>query len=265
MNRLGTSTTATAAATWRTALVIAAGALVVGLLAGPILNGTHQPLAALAASGDTKPDHTISVTGQGKVTVVPDMATVSLGVNVERDSAKAARQAAADQMTKIVAALKALGIADEDIATAHVSLGPTYDYPTNAQPKIRGYQLQNTVTVTVRDLAKVSDVVDGAVQAGATTVNGVTFDVKDRAAAEAKARDAAVKDAKTKADTLANGLGTSIQGVASVSEQVQTPIWYGPQFASGGAAPAPDKAADTPVLPGSTDVTITVQVSFLIP
>jgi uncharacterized protein YggE len=107
-------------------------------------------------------------------------------------------------------------------------------------------------------------VVDNAVQAGATQVNGVSFDVKDRAASEAKAREAAVKDARAKADSIANGLGVSIQGVASVAEQVQTPVWYGPQFAAGAAA-APDKSAQTPVLPGSTDVAITVQVSFLIP
>jgi uncharacterized protein YggE len=260
MSSLGTPT----AATWRTAMVVAVGALLVGLLAGPILNGTHQPAIARAAS-DTTPEHTIAVSGEGKVTVVPDMATVSLGVNVQRDSAKAAREAAAEQMTKIVAALKALGIADEDIATANVSLGPVYDYPVNAQPVIHGYQLQNTVTVTVRDLDKVPDVVDNSVQAGATQVNGISFDVKDRAAAEAKARENAVKDARARADTIAAGLGVSIQGVASVAEQIQTPIWYGPMYAAGGASAAPDKAADTPVLPGSTDVTITVQVSFLIP
>jgi uncharacterized protein YggE len=245
-------------------MVIAAGALVIGLLGGPILNGSHQPSIARAATDGTTPEHTIAVSGEGKVTVVPDMATVSLGVNVERDTAKAARQAAADQMTKIVAALKALGIADEDIATANVSLNPVYNYPVNAQPTIHSYQLQNTVTVTVRDINQVSDVVDNAVQAGATQVNGVSFDVKDRAASEAKAREAAVKDARAKADSIANGLGVSIQGVASVAEQVQTPVWYGPQFAAGAAA-APDKSAQTPVLPGSTDVTITVQVSFLIP
>jgi uncharacterized protein YggE len=264
MSSLGT-TTSSATATWRTALAIAGGALIVGLLAGPLLNGTHSPAIARGATdGSNPPEHTISVSGQGKVTVVPDMATVSLGVNVERDTAKAARQAAADQMTKIVAALKALGIADQDIQTSNVSLGPTYDYPVNAQPKIRGYSLQNTVTVTVNNIDQVSDVVDDSVQAGATQVNGVTFDVKDRAAAEAKAREQAVKDARAKADTIATGLNVSITGVASVAEQVQTPIWYGNMMAAP-AAGATDQAAQTPVMPGSTDVTITVQVSFLIP
>ena len=256
MSSLGTTTTL------RPAIVLAAGALLLGLLAGPLLSGSHQPAIARAAD-DTTPEHTIAVTGSGKVTVIPDMATVSLGVVVERDTAKAAREAAAAQMTRVVNAIKALGIAPADIATANVSLSPVYDYPNNTQPRIRGYQVQNTITITVRDIDKTSDVLDDAVQAGATQVNGIGFDVEDRAAAEAKARESAVKDAKAKADTLANGLGVNIQGVASISESVSTPPWYGPVY--GAAQGAGDKAAETPVLPGSTDVTITVQVVFLIP
>jgi uncharacterized protein YggE len=254
-----------ASAPWRVALVVGTGALLVGLVAGPVLAGALAPRTYLATNGatDQTPEHTISVAGTGKVTVVPDMATIHLGVVTERPTAKDARAAAADSMTKVVAAIKALGIPDKDIATASVSLNPVYDYPTNAAPHIRGYQLQNTVTVTVRDLDKLSSVIDDSVAAGATSVDGIAFDVADRPAAEARARDAAVKDAKAKADSLAAGLGVRINGVASVVESVTTPVWYGPSMAA--AAPTADKSAATPVLPGSTDVTITVQVAFLIP
>jgi len=249
--------------------IVAVAALAVGLIAGPVLAAVTAPRGyaapAAGAASDTTPEHTIAVTGSGKVTVTPDMATIQLGVAIQKPSAKAAREAAATAMTKIVAAIKALGIADKDIATAMVSLGPVYNYPNNASPVITGYQLTNAVTVKVRDLAKLSDVLDNAVAAGATTVDGVSFDVTDRSAAESQARDAAVKDAKAKADTYAKGLGVAITGVASVTENVVTPVWYGNVYNSlaGGAT---DKAAtpSTPVLPGSTDVTITVQVSFLI-
>jgi uncharacterized protein YggE len=89
--------------------------------------------------------------------------------------------------------------------------------------------------------------------------------VSDRTAAEAQARDAAAKDARAKADTYAKTLGLSITGVASVSEQVTTPIWYGQAYAASAAGGGADKAvAPTPVQPGSTDVTINVQVAFLI-
>jgi len=236
----------------------------VGLVAGPVLAGALAPRTYQAANGatDQPPEHTISVAGSGKVVVVPDMATIRLGVVVERNTAKAARAAAAEAMTRVVAAIRKLGIEDKDIATSNVSLNPVYDYPNNQAPKIRGYQLQNMVTVTVRDLDKLSDVLDDGVAAGATSVDGISFDVVDRPAAESKAREAAVKDAKAKADTLANGLGVRIQGVANVSESASTPIWYENMA---GAAPAADRAAETPVLPGTTDVVITVQVTFLIP
>ncbi len=246
--------------------IAAVAALAVGLLAGPALAAVVAPRTYAVTPGaatDGTTDHTVSVTGSGKVTVIPDMATINLGVIIERPTAKAAREAAAAAMTSVVDAVRTLGIADKDIATANVSLNPVYDYPNNAAPKIRGYQLQNTITITVRDLTKLSDLLDNSVIAGATTVNGISFDVADRTAAEAQAREAAVKDAKTKADTLASGLGVRITGVASIAESVSTPVWYGANLAP--SAAAGDKAAQTPVLPGSTDVVITVQVAFLIP
>lgn len=244
--------------------ITAAGGLLVGLLAGPALAGVLVPGRTAAvvpgATTDQTPEHTISVVGSGKVVVVPDMATIQLGVSIEKPTAKAARDAAATSMTAIVAAIRKLGIDDKDIKTANVSLGPVYDYPQNGSAKIRGYQLQNQVTVTVRNLDVMSDAIDNAVAAGATSVDGISFDVADRAAAEAQAREAAVKDAQSRANTLAAGVGVRITGVASMSESVTTPVWYGQNF----AAAAPAKDSSTPVMPGSTDVVITVSVAFLI-
>jgi uncharacterized protein len=244
--------------------IVAVGALVVGLLAGPALAAVVNPpiYAPVAGAGTDQPaEHTLSVTGEGKVTLSPDIATVQLGVVTEKPSAKAARQAAAVAMTNVVDAIRKLGIEEKDIATASISLSPVYNYPNNATPTIRGYQLQNTVTVTVRNLDQLGDLLDNSVVAGATTINGISFDVADRAAAESQAREAAVTDAKAKADTLAKGLGVRITGVASVSEQVSTPVWYGRNVA-GEAMAAVD--ASTPVMPGTTDVTINVSVSYLI-
>lgn len=246
--------------------LVGVAALGVGLLAGPVVAGALAPQPRYAqttnAAGDQPPEHTISVVGSGKVTLVPDMATVNLGVVVERKTAKEARQAAAVAMTGVVEALKKLGIADKDIATSTISLNPVYNYPNNAAPKIRGYQLQNTVTVTVRDLDKLGDVLDDTITAGATTVDSIAFDVADRPAAEKQAREAAVKDAEAKAGTLSGQAGVKITGVASMSESVSTPIWYERNFA-GAPAMAADQAA-TPVMPGTTDVTITVSVVYLI-
>src|SRR4051794_2592833 len=247
-----------------TFLVIAAGGLLVGLMAGPVLGAATAPqrLYKVAPSVDgTTPEHTVSVGGARKGTGGPGLATGGLGGAVQAKTAKEARETAAVQMTKVVAAIKALGVEDKDIATSMVSLGPVYDYATTTQ-RITGYQLSNTVSVTVRNLDNLAAVLDDSVNAGATAVNGISFDVADRTGAEAKARVAAMGDAKAKADALTNAAGVSITGVASISETVSAPIWYSPQM--GVAASGAKDDAATPVLPGSQDITITVNVSWLI-
>jgi uncharacterized protein YggE len=237
---------------------IAAGLLVAGI-AGPALG----PRPALAADPTTPPEHTITVTGTGTATVSPDTADVRLGVTVNRTTVKDARAVAASRMTQVIAALKKLGIADKDIQTTSISLQPTYDYTNNGNPpRITGYSFSNGVAVTVRNLDLVGDVIDDSLAAGATSLDGVGFRVADPAAAETQARTEAMTQARSSADTLAKASGVSISGVASISE-VSTPV-PGPVFygrAALGAA-APDQA--TPVQPGTTDVTITVTVAYLI-
>ena len=252
----------TSTSSWAAVTLGGVGILALAILAAPMLTGaTHSALAADPTA--TNPEHVITVSGTGKITVKPDVADVSLGVQVQRDTAKAARDEAAQTMNNVIAALKALGIADEDIQTSTIDLSPTYDY-NSSSPRIIGYQVTNVVSVHVRDITKVADVLDGAVAAGATTVNGVSFDVSDRTTAENQARDAAVKDARSHADAFAAAAGVTITGVASISETTVSypyPI-YGVSDASKGGVPAP--SVPTPVQPGTQDITIMVTVSYLI-
>jgi uncharacterized protein YggE len=213
----------------------------------------------------TTPEHTISVTGTGRVVISPDVADLRVGVMVTKSTVKAARQAAAESMTKVVAALKKLGIDDKDIQTTILSLQPTYDYSNSGNPpRLTGYTLMNSVAVTVRNLDKVGDAIDGSLAAGATTFDGITFRVDDPAKAEAQARDAAMVQAKAKADTLAKAAGVSIVGVASISE-TSSPIPYPVYYSRDAAGAATDKAVSTPVEAGTNEVTVTVAVSYLIP
>jgi uncharacterized protein YggE len=242
--------------------VVAVAGLLVGLVAGPTVAGVMNPGAPgapLAQVEGTTPEHTISVSGTGKVTVVPDQATIRLGVIVERKTATEVREVAAAAMTKVIAAIRALGIVERDISTSLVSLGLVYDYPQNGTPRIRGYQLSNIVTVLVRDLDAIGAVLDDSVAAGATSVDGISFQLSDRTAAEADAREAAVKDARAKADTLARVAGVRVGGVAQISESVTLPPWYGRE----NLAPMAD-GGSTPILSGTTDVVITVSVVYLI-
>jgi len=240
--------------------------LAVGLAAGLVVAGIASPLFSAPHSFAANPsptdnEHTISVSGTGKVTLSPDIADLQLGVATSGRTVKAVRQQAAAAMTAVVTALKKLGIADKDIKTSWVSLQPMYDYNVGTNPpKVTGYQFSNAVSVTIRDLDKVGDAIDDALAAGATTLDGISFRVADETAAEAQARTAAMTDAKAKAQALATAAGVSITGVASISETVAPtpyPIFYG-------AAEAAGKDTSTPVQPGSTDVTITVAVAYLI-
>ncbi|MEP7157828.1 MAG: SIMPL domain-containing protein [Chloroflexota bacterium] len=231
------------------ALAATAG-LFVGILAGPALAQSPEP----GQPGSS--DHTISVSGTGKILLSPDVADVSLGVTVQRNTLGAARDDAAAIMQGVIAALHALGIADADIKTTSLYVSPVYDY--SGQQRITGYQVSNIVAVHVRDLADLAGVIDDSVAAGATDVQGVSFEVADRTAAEADARAAAVRDARAHADTLAAAAGVTITGVASISETSSTP-WpmpYGFARDEAGAA--------TPIQPGTAELTITVSVVYLI-
>jgi uncharacterized protein len=243
------------------AIGLAGGALVAAI-ASPAF--APRPILGVDTSGTT-PEHTISVTGTGRVVISPDVADLRVGVMVTKPTVKAAREAAAASMTRIVDALKKLGIPDRDIQTTILSLQPVYDYSNNSNPpRLTGYQLSNSVAVTVRDLNKVGDAIDNSLAAGATTFDGVTFRVDDPAKAEAQAREAAMAQAKAKAETLARGAGVSLNGVASISETA-APIPYPVYYARDAAgAAAPDKAVSTPVEAGTNEVTVTVAVSFLI-
>jgi uncharacterized protein len=259
-------TTLTVPSPGRRARLAAAGIGVSLFLAATSLPSlTPRPTRA-ADSTATPNEHTISVSGTGTVTLQPDTADLNLGVQVNRTTVKAAQHDSAAAMTKVIAALKALGIDPKDIQTSNLSLQPTYDYQTgNNPPRITGYQMSNSVSVTLRDLSKLGDAIDNSLAAGATSLDSVNFRVNDETAAESQARQAAMADAKAKADTLASAAGISIGGVASINETstpISVPITYN---AAAGVASAPDAAKiATPVQTGTNDVTITVNVVYLI-
>ena len=236
--------------------------LAVGMLVAAIASPAFRPRATLATNPTSPVEHTISVAGTGRVVISPDIADLRVGVTATAKTVKAAREANAKSMTAVIAALKKLGIADKDIQTTTLSLSPVYDYATNTNPpRLTGYSLANAVAVTIRNLDIVGDAIDGALAAGATSLDGISFRVENQTAAEKQAREAAMAEAKAKAQTLAAAAGVSITGVASISETVAPvpyPVYYG------ALAGAPAKDLQTPVAPGSNEVAVTVAVVYLI-
>lgn len=202
----------------------------------------------------------IVVNGTGRVVVQPDVADLRLGVSISRETVTDARSEAARTMTAILEAVRGAGVTDPDIRTTMLSVQPRYDYRDDKPPALAGYDLSNIVDVTVRDLPTVSDVVDRALRAGATSLDGLTFRVDDPTEPERTARTRAVADARARADVLAAAGGVRITGVDAIVE--------------GGAPPAFPLAkaermmlasdASTPVSAGTTDIMVTVTVTFRI-
>lgn len=236
----------------RTVGAAAVGALIVAVVALTVRTG---PVSGAPINGSEPALHTLTVAGTGKVTLVPDVARVYLGVSLTKPTVKAAREAAASVMTDILAAIKALGIADADIQTTGLSLST--QYATGSSTRIVGYAISEQVQVTVRDLDKAGDVVDAATAKGATDVNGISFEIADPARAQNDARAAAVVAARASAQAMASAAGVTLGAVVSIADaSAPTPIYYG----AGSASPMLDTR--TPVQPGTQDISAQVIVVF---
>lgn len=203
----------------------------------------------------------IVVTGEGRVTVQPDTAQVTLGVEVTNPSASAAQQAAASQMDSVVSKLKQIGIADKDIRTVRYDLVPEYDYSNRSSPTLKDYRVTNLVTVTVHDISKLGPTLDAVSGAGATRIQGISFSVSDPTAATTQGRDEAMKNAKAKADQLAKAAGVSVGAPISIQETgsaAPPPVAMAPSVATAGAP------AQTPISPGTQEVQVNVTVVYSI-
>jgi uncharacterized protein YggE len=173
-----------------------------------------QPLAAPGAFQAT----TLNLTASGDVMAAPDKATITLGVQTEAASAAQALQANAEQMTRVMAALRRAGVAERDIQTAQLNVNPKYVYEQNQPARLTGYEASNQVAITVRDLKRLGPTVDAAVGAGATNVGSIAFGFVDPTVVEDEARLEAVKALQAKAELYAKAVGRPILRLVSLSE-----------------------------------------------
>ena len=204
---------------------------------------------------------TISVSGSGRASTVPDVADVRLGVVVTRRTVAEARTAAAETATSILAALNALDVKRADVRTASLIVQPEYDYKDGVQ-QLRGQSVNHQYLVTVRDLEKLGRVIDDGLAAGATTLDGVSFRTADPGPANAAARVAAFQDARGRADALANEADVVLGPVVSIAE---TDRVAGPRpFAMGKVGLMAADAAPTPIEAGENEVVVGLTVVFSI-
>ena len=203
---------------------------------------------------------TLDISGHGEARAPPDQAVLVLGVTTDAATAVAAMQANAADMAKVVAALRAAGIAAADIQTSALAVLPQYAYAQGAAPRLTGYQATNEVTVTTGDLARVGQLVDAAASAGATNVGQVSFGLKNRGSAANFARLAAVKDLDDKAQIFADAAGYHIRRLVNLSEASN--VLPQPRIMAFASATRMEGATPTPVETGEIIVTVDVTGEF---
>jgi len=234
-------------------LLFGCGAAASGGSAG----GSEVARLGLFSSGETP--YTISVTGSGLASASPDIADINLGVDSSGTSASEVIAENTTQMNKVLEAIRALGIADEDIQTVSYNMWVEQVYnPENGLPtgEIR-YHINNQLRIRLRDLTQTGKLLEDALGAGANTVNGIAFSIENPTALQAKARELAIASARAKAESLAAGLGVKLGDVRQVSEY------------SSGAVPVASYAkaegmggGDLSISTGSTAITVDVQIVF---
>jgi uncharacterized protein YggE len=248
----------------------AIGGATIGLLAAGVVlladrhqstgTATAAPITAVGsgATGVTGVvSRTVTVSGEGTITVKPDIASINLGVQATAPTATAALDQTNTAAAKLIQALKSAGVANDDIVTNGVSVYPMY----NGSNRVTSYQASNTVTATVRSIDHTGPVIDAAAAAAGDniTIGGVSFSVGDPEAVIGAARAKAITNAKTRAGQFADAAGAKVGDVMQISEVSVSPV---PVYYAGAADSVGGKAASTPVQPGTQDMSVSVTVVF---
>ncbi len=245
-------------------LIALAAVLVIVVAAVPAISENNLSASAVPASSNAvaaAPGKTITVHGTSSITLKADYASINLGVSTKGATVAEAQSANSAAMDKVIAAIRELGIAEEDIATSSFNVYANYDYQYSKLTEgesVAGYQVDNMLTVTVRDLTLISKVLDSAMAAGANQSYGFTFSSSKQAAAYDEALKAAVKDGARKAGLLAESAEKSLGSLVNMEEKEYSYNLYG----GTASYKAEDAAGATPILAGQIVVNATVTMTY---
>jgi uncharacterized protein len=227
--------------------------IVAGVL---VISGSAQAPRQVLDNADIR-GPVVTVTGSGQASQAPDLASINLGVTTEADTAEEALSVNSAQMQAALQVLLDAGIASEDIRTISVQLHPRFDDPPRPVEtrELIGFTAVNIVEIRVRNLDQLGEFLDQVIQAGATNIEQIRFEISDPAELQDRARQAAVDDAMHKANQLATLAGARLGEVVSIEETTRTPRFAEPRV-------EPVAEAGVPIQPGMQFIDITVHVSW---
>lgn len=205
----------------------------------------------------------IWVTGEGKVSVVPDIANLRLGIEAQAPTVAEAQTQATDAMDKVMIALTENGVAEKDIQTQYFSIHRVTKWDSETQQEIvTGYRVTNMVTAKIRDIDKTGTIIDAVAEAGGdfTRIDSIDFSVDDPSPYYAELREEAMADAKARANHLAELADVTLGKPTYISESYYSPIVLRPAY----AIEVMEEAAKIPISPGEMEITLNVQVAYAI-
>lgn len=207
---------------------------------------------------------TITVTGEGKVTAVPDIGLISFSVENRGANVTSVQTEGTKKMNEIINYLKAQDIDKKDIRTVQYNLNPIYTYEqATGKQKFDGYQLSQSVEVKMRNLEKIGAIIAGASEKGANQIGQLTFSVDEPEQYQQQARIEAIAKAKAKAEAMARAAGISLGKVKSFSENINSPMNYPMMYARDAVGTfGAEKAPAPQVEAGSQEVVVNVSLSF---
>jgi len=251
----------------RLIVIAACGLLIIALAvigANTLLRSPEEAVAdtVYAAENDNASDNTgeISVSGAGSVNVNPDVAYVALGVTTKNADPKVALDENNQLIASVIDAVKGLGIVEKDIRTTDFNMYPDYNYAyEKGENQVTGYTVYNNVSVVVRDVSIVGEVLGTAANAGANISGGVQFGLLDNSSAYNEALVLAIQNASGKADAVAGALGKTVSSPSLVTESVN---YYSAYSATAQNLAMEAAAGDVPIQTGKLTVTANVQMTY---
>lgn len=213
-----------------------------------------RPVTSVTTVGGASSLRQLTVNASGSIYAAPDQATVQLGVSSQASTAADALKQNSADTTAVIDAIKKLGVDAKDISTSNFNVYPTYD---TSGTRINGYQVNNSVTVLIRDISTSGTLLDQVVTAGANNISGLSFGIADASQYQADARQKAIEAARAKAEAMAKAAGVTLGDILSINESVN----YQPEmpFARGMVA---DASMSVPVETGQQEVSVSVTLVY---
>ncbi len=228
------------------------------LVFGVILSACAPTAPAQSSQPTQVPaPRTLSVNGSAIANLTPDIAHISIGVHTENPDSKEAVSANNSESQKVMDAIKSMGVDPKDILTTNFSISPQDVVGPDGKKTGTIFVVDNTVYVTLRDLTKIGDLLNAAVAAGANSIYGIQFDVADKTAVLSSARKAAVDNAHTQADELAQAAGVTLGQVQSISFYNSNPVPMADMKSAVGLG-----GGSVPIAPGQLSITVDVSIVY---